>query len=466
MGPPRKGTSPVLGRHTLNAHSIYPAASAGSSLFGNNTRIHDELSLSHGPDSTRLGTDAAENEVSAGVNAWVPGLATLQRGGGNHDLGPSSLLKGPLLSRGLGSETGLIHRLLPPLEKPQSPGWAAARVLPKEQGLANLESLRKKSGGRLDSLQGPVKRLKASDAADIWGKTAVEQLTKPLGRGALPGVKSKATSQLPIRTEHKTGVLENEVAGVRTGDDVVSFYAKHGQDTEVRFFYCNRAPETAQDFRPYDLIVVPREDVAPEYFTMSATGVVKIGPGAATKTEFTSLGDWVREKTVFGILRKMRFFRHYLVYKAFTFWRNQVRRKLYNKVRAHLNSKLFLAKPTFVGALLEVRAHVHELSQIGMVALSPGHLYTLEEFSDAQQQQRVQKATPALEACVEKVQQCLERVCKEVTKQVQLFQDSIKDEGELDDLLGVNLYPSRGSEKIRSMVRSADSGWTTCCRRF
>ena len=277
--------------------------------------------------------------------------------------------------------------------------------------------------------------------------------------GALPGVKSKPTSQLPIRAESKPAELGEELAGVLTGDDVIGFYARHGQDTEARFFYCNRAPESVFDFRPYDLVVVPREDVAPEYFTMSATGVVKIGPGANTKTEFTSLGDWVREKTVFGILRKMSFFRHYLIYKAFNFWRHAVRRKLYSKVRAVLHSKLFLAKPTFVGALLEVRARVHELSQVAMLSLAPGHLYALDEFSDAQAQQRVAKATPALEACVEKVQQCLERVCKDVTKQVQLFQDSIKDEGELDDLSGVNLYPSRGSEKVRSMVRGGNHFW-------
>lgn len=462
MGPPRKGASPNPGRHTLNPQSIYPAA---STLFGNNTRIHDELSLSHGPDSKRLAQGAEmeidDNEPVARPNAWVPGMATLQRVTANQgvsELSASSLLRGGTLGRGLGSlESGLAHRLLPPLEKPQSPGWGGVRA---DQGLANLDSLRRKSGNKLDSLQGPGKKLKVADSlfqgGESRGKLGGEQPGKQSGRGLvtpLPGVKSKTTSQLPLTTVTKAAMIEEELTNVATGDDVIGFYARHGQDTEARFFYCNRAPETVFNFRPYDLVVVPREDVAPEYFTMSATGVVKIGPGANTKTEFTALGDWVREKTVFGILRKMSFFRYYLIYKAFNFWRHAVRRKLYSKVRATLNSKLFLAKPTFVGALLEVRAYVHELSQIAMVALSPGHLYTLDEFSDAQLQQRVQKATPALEACVEKVQQCLERVCKDVTKQVQLFQDSIKDEGELDDLSGVNLYPSRGSEKVRSMVR-------------
>ena len=27
---------------------------------------------------------------------------------------------------------------------------------------------------------------------------------------------------------------------IRTGDDVVDFYAKFGQDSPVKFFYCNR----------------------------------------------------------------------------------------------------------------------------------------------------------------------------------------------------------------------------------
>ena len=50
------------------------------------------------------------------------------------------------------------------------------------------------------------------------------------------------------------------VPGIETGEHVVEFYAKYGQDSPVKFFYCNRA-KGAVRFRPYDLVVVARTKV-------------------------------------------------------------------------------------------------------------------------------------------------------------------------------------------------------------
>lgn len=41
---------------------------------------------------------------------------------------------------------------------------------------------------------------------------------------------------------------------------------------------------------------------------------------------------------------------------------------------------------------------------------------------------REQKARPALEAIVDKVQRVLEQVCKEVNKQAKLYQESVRDQ--------------------------------------
>lgn len=50
------------------------------------------------------------------------------------------------------------------------------------------------------------------------------------------------------------------VPGIETVEHVVEFYAKYGQDSPVKFFYCNRAT-VAVRFRPYDLVVVARTKV-------------------------------------------------------------------------------------------------------------------------------------------------------------------------------------------------------------
>ncbi len=55
--------------------------------------------------------------------------------------------------------------------------------------------------------------------------------------GLLPAVQSassmSATSTLDVHPE------------IRTGNDVVEFYAKYGQDSPIKFFYCNRYLDTS-----------------------------------------------------------------------------------------------------------------------------------------------------------------------------------------------------------------------------
>ena len=37
-----------------------------------------------------------------------------------------------------------------------------------------------------------------------------------------------------------SGFNPDVVPGIDTGDDVIEFYGKYGQDSAVKFFYCNR----------------------------------------------------------------------------------------------------------------------------------------------------------------------------------------------------------------------------------
>ena len=100
---------------------------------------------------------------------------------------------------------------------------------------------------------------------------------------------------------------------MKTGDDAVAFFARHGNNTPLKFVYCNRS-DSGEAFRPYDLTVVPRKAIHSEYFTISASGVVHISPGVPSA--FVSLAEWIRESTLFNVLSSIRFFKHYLVTKV------------------------------------------------------------------------------------------------------------------------------------------------------
>ena len=78
---------------------------------------------------------------------------------------------------------------------------------------------------------------------------------------------------------------------VRTSDDAVEFYAQFGQDSPVTFFFCVRA-DTGLLFRPYDLLVVPRERVGRDYYTISATGVMHMRHGVRAGAYLASPARW------------------------------------------------------------------------------------------------------------------------------------------------------------------------------
>ncbi|KAG2501733.1 hypothetical protein HYH03_000233 [Edaphochlamys debaryana] len=253
----------------------------------------------------------------------------------------------------------------------------------------------------------------------------------------------------PRMDERDAGYDPDMIPGINTGDDVVEFYGKFGQDSAVKFFYCNRAPEGMR-FRPYDLLVVRRQKIGPEYFTVSATGVMRIKRGV--QAEFTPLAEWVREKTLFDLISAIGFFRNYLTGRCFRRWLKAVRQKNFRKVKSQIEDSLFLAKPTFCAHLMEIFAAVDEIRSTPFASCNNAHLYALQEFAELQVNTREHKAKPALEGTVEKVQKVLERVCREVQKQARLYQQSVRDQAELDDTTGVELLQGRSAGCARPMI--------------
>ena len=89
----------------------------------------------------------------------------------------------------------------------------------------------------------------------------------------------------------------------------------------------------------------------------------------------------------------------------------EVRQRLFRKVRESIEARLFLAKPPFCAALRQLAALVADMSRIRCLAASPGHLYILEEYADQQVALREQTTKPGLEGVVEKMQQVRMTCC-------------------------------------------------------
>jgi hypothetical protein len=148
-------------------------------------------------------------------------------------------------------------------------------------------------------------------------------------------------------------MLKLELEKLKTGEDAISFFAKNGSQTPIKFVYCNRA-QAGETFEPYELDVVPEDKIDPEYFTISATGVVHVCPGQPC--EYMSLADWMNEWLMFSVLSAMNFWKFYIHRKVFSRWHRNSRYATYCHYRSRLARSLFLAKPLFVQPLLKIHA--------------------------------------------------------------------------------------------------------------
>ena len=111
--------------------------------------------------------------------------------------------------------------------------------------------------------------------------------------------------------------VDPEVANIKTSKDVIDYYIRHGHNAQIKLFHCNTMPQ-GDNFNPYQLQVVDRQKVNTEHFTISSSGVVHVQ--SATHAEFTPLGEWIREQSIFNLLTQMKFFKYYIVNKMFKSW--------------------------------------------------------------------------------------------------------------------------------------------------
>ena len=262
---------------------------------------------------------------------------------------------------------------------------------------------------------------------------------------------------------------------LHTSDDAIAYFSRMGSSSPVKFLYANRAFPTsttttasyALPYRPYDLIVVDRKYIYPtEYFTISAHGIVQLsspngGAGGVEETESTSLSDWVHQSSMFTLLRSIRFFKHFLLAKLFRLWARNVRYAIYCKQRRRLASSLFLARPSFCSALMEINDVMSNVREEKLWGTRSGAVYTAEGFGKEQNEVRT-AAVKRVEGWVERVEDVLEGVCKGVKDRARLYDHRIANEELSNSRFAQHLNllsdssgggGGSGGGKVKSMVK-------------
>ncbi|KAG1670008.1 hypothetical protein FOA52_011164 [Chlamydomonas sp. UWO 241] len=120
-------------------------------------------------------------------------------------------------------------------------------------------------------------------------------------------------------------------ADVVTGEDAVKLFASSRAKPGL-IVLANLNPETntSDEYNPYDLLVVAEAQINPAfYFILSQTGVTMMWDGTAY--EQTSHSDWMRDRKMFELWKKLVMFKRYYVFqpvmrdrKMFELWKKLV----------------------------------------------------------------------------------------------------------------------------------------------
>ena len=277
----------------------------------------------------------------------------------------------------------------------------------------------------------PAAHSSSNDGRALMGSSASRG---SLGAGSWGGFDAGGSARSSRRSAGGDGTPEG--AGIFTSNDVIEYYVKNGLGAPIKVFYCVDAPRTEDSFTPYDLLVVPKNQVQGknvEHYTVSSSGVVHIRPGV--QSEFTPLGEWMRDSSVFSLLSQMKYFKMYLVGKTFKIWRANVRRRLYEQVRRRIERSLFLTKPTFSSTVAELGALCAEVRYTPAIVVDPQTTYQVDDFREIQERQRANVVVPAMESCQERAAAALERVIKRTVDQVQEYTKMMETNDSIDAMV-------------------------------
>ncbi|CAG9466170.1 unnamed protein product [Pedinophyceae sp. YPF-701] len=213
------------------------------------------------------------------------------------------------------------------------------------------------------------------------------------------------------------GTIEEDFVGtIDSGNDVIQYYARYGHNARIKVFFLVRAHQRGEG-SPYDLIPVPRAAVLHvDHHTITAAGVEEFFTDGSAP-EYTPVGEWLREQSIFNLMQQMRFFKFYRLTRFFRRWRNHTHRLRFEALRDTCRTRGFVAQPAFCQCLNDVRGVCQDIASTASLPLEDGRVYLLGEFCAQQDEHRTGKLAWALETQVSVAQRSLLRVILEVTKQ-------------------------------------------------
>ncbi len=223
------------------------------------------------------------------------------------------------------------------------------------------------------------------DKSHQYSDALVKQLDRP--QGSDPGSVVPDPSRLAKEYGDSEYVEMVKDLNLKTSVDAITFFARHGASTPLKFVNCRQVENTGRDNRPYDLVIAPKNECKKGLYIVSSSGVVTVRPGEPT--EHVSLSGWVRAAAAFNDLRGISFFRNYLAVKAVRAWRRTVEYRRFKSRRDRLQKKLLFSRDTFAKPMMLIQGVLAKVGSETLISLKKDPV-ALDDFDAAQQSLRTQ----------------------------------------------------------------------------
>jgi hypothetical protein len=90
-----------------------------------------------------------------------------------------------------------------------------------------------------------------------------------------------------------------------------------------------------------------------EFYTLSKNGLTRYA--GEYECEHIPMDEWLRQRSIFRVVKEKKFFKHFPLYGKFVCWRKAILRKNREKVRMLLTQKLYVCDDNFRPTLLKHR---------------------------------------------------------------------------------------------------------------
>lgn len=163
--------------------------------------------------------------------------------------------------------------------------------------------------------------------------------------------------------------------------DVIEAFASGLLQSEADSVYLNYSD--SDRCSPYNLAVTLKTKVMPEHFVISNFGIIHVYPDGMS--DFQTFADWLREASMFTLMRQIPFFREYKLKRSFWQWYRAVRSVKLHRLTQKMNRICIRYFPIYADALVKLQHLSEELMTIPFHHLSPLGEYTIDAMEHSLQ---------------------------------------------------------------------------------